>query len=179
MNIRRMKFALFLALTATVALLPAARAELVFKDDSGHEIRLKAPAKRIITLAPHATEMLYAAGAGDRLIGTVEYSYVTWGERGGAAAKGCPTALLTPDNGWYKVGVAASATARLKAGECGFMLAMPRASSSSGPSSGLMRISASCSSVRRRVLPGMDLKTSVPRRVRPLMLTSASASSAA
>jgi len=74
MNIRRMKFALFLALTATVALLPAAHAELVFKDDSGHEIRLKAPAKRIITLAPHATELLYAAGAGDRLIGTVEYS---------------------------------------------------------------------------------------------------------
>ncbi len=74
MNIRRMKFALFLALTATVALLPAARAELVFKDDSGREIRLKAPAKRIITLAPHATELLYAAGAGDRLIGTVDYS---------------------------------------------------------------------------------------------------------
>ena len=69
-----MKFARFLALTATVALLPAAHAELVFKDDTGREIRLKAPAKRIITLAPHATELLYAAGAGDRLIGTVDYS---------------------------------------------------------------------------------------------------------
>ena len=74
MNIRRMKFARFLALTATVALLPAAHAELIFKDDTGREIRLKAPAKRIITLAPHATELLYAAGAGDRLIGTVDYS---------------------------------------------------------------------------------------------------------
>ncbi|MBL8417792.1 MAG: cobalamin-binding protein [Dechloromonas sp.] len=70
----RMKFARFLALTATVVLLPAAHAELVFKDDTGREIRLKAPAKRIITLAPHATELLYAAGAGDRLIGTVDYS---------------------------------------------------------------------------------------------------------
>jgi len=69
-----MKFARFLALTATVVLLPAAHAELVFKDDTGREIRLKAPAKRIITLAPHATELLYAAGAGDRLIGTVDYS---------------------------------------------------------------------------------------------------------
>ena len=69
-----MKIARFLALTATVALLPAAHAELVFKDDTGREIRLKAPAKRIITLAPHATELLYAAGAGDRLIGTVDYS---------------------------------------------------------------------------------------------------------
>ena len=69
-----MKFARFLTLTATIALLPAAHADLVFKDDGGREVRLKGPAKRIVTLAPHATEMLYAAGAGDRLIGTVEYS---------------------------------------------------------------------------------------------------------
>ena len=69
-----MKFARFLTLTATLALFASAHAELVFKDDSSHEIRLKAPAKRIVTLAPHATELLYAAGAGDRLIGTVEYS---------------------------------------------------------------------------------------------------------
>ncbi|QLQ23564.1 MAG: cobalamin-binding protein [Dechloromonas sp.] len=69
-----MKFAHFLTLTATVALLGAARAELVFKDDSGQDVRLKAPARRIVTLAPHATELLYAAGAGDRLVGTVEYS---------------------------------------------------------------------------------------------------------
>jgi iron complex transport system substrate-binding protein len=74
MNSRRMKFARFLMLTATIVLFANAHAELVFKDDSGHEIRLKAPAKRIVTLAPHATELLYAAGAGDRLIGTVEYS---------------------------------------------------------------------------------------------------------
>ena len=69
-----MKFARFLTLTATLALLPAAHADLVFKDDGGREVRLKGPARRIVTLAPHATEMLYAAGAGDRLIGTVEYS---------------------------------------------------------------------------------------------------------
>jgi iron complex transport system substrate-binding protein len=69
-----MKFRLFLGLTATLALLPAANADLLFKDDSGQEARLKAPAKRIITLAPHATEILYAAGAGERLVGTVEFS---------------------------------------------------------------------------------------------------------
>ncbi len=74
MNIRHLKIRHFWALTATLALLASAHADLVFKDDSGHEVRLKAPARRIITLAPHATEMLYAAGAGDRLIGTVEYS---------------------------------------------------------------------------------------------------------
>ena len=69
-----MKFARFLTLTATIALLPAAHADLVFKDDGGREVRLKGPAKRIVTLAPHATEMLYAAGAGERLVGTVDYS---------------------------------------------------------------------------------------------------------
>jgi iron complex transport system substrate-binding protein len=69
-----MKYGLFWALTAALALLPAARADLLYTDDSGHEVRLKAPARRIITLAPHATEILYAAGAGERLVGTVEFS---------------------------------------------------------------------------------------------------------
>jgi iron complex transport system substrate-binding protein len=69
-----MKYGLFWALTAALAVLPAARADLLYTDDSGHEVRLKAPAKRIITLAPHATEILYAAGAGERLVGTVEFS---------------------------------------------------------------------------------------------------------
>ena len=32
------------------------------------------PARRIISLAPHITELLFAAGAGDRLVGAVEYS---------------------------------------------------------------------------------------------------------
>lgn len=61
-------------LAAALALLSAAQADLVVKDDTGQEIRLKAPAKRIITLAPHAAESLYAAGAGDKLVGTVDYS---------------------------------------------------------------------------------------------------------
>jgi iron complex transport system substrate-binding protein len=74
MTTHRLKIRLLWALTATVALLGAAHAELVFKDDTDREVRLKAPAKRIVTLAPHATEMLYAAGAGDRLIGTVDFS---------------------------------------------------------------------------------------------------------
>jgi iron complex transport system substrate-binding protein len=70
----RLLFRLFWASTAAFALLPAAHADLVFKDDTGQEVRLKGPAKRIITLAPHAAESLYAAGAGDKLVGTVDYS---------------------------------------------------------------------------------------------------------
>jgi len=69
-----MKFARFLALTAAFALSAASHADLVFKDDSGREVHLKAPARRIVTLAPHAAESLYAAGGGDKLVGTVDYS---------------------------------------------------------------------------------------------------------
>ena len=49
-------------------------AEIVVRDDSGQEVRLAAPARRIVTLAPHSAESLFAAGAGDRLVGTVDYS---------------------------------------------------------------------------------------------------------
>lgn len=69
-----MKIRSLLALTAAFALHGTASADLVFKDDTGQEVRLKAPAKRIIALAPHIAESLYAAGAGDRLVGTVDYS---------------------------------------------------------------------------------------------------------
>ncbi|MGB4066300.1 MAG: cobalamin-binding protein [Azonexus sp.] len=69
-----MKFGPFSRLTVAMLVSTAVHADLVVKDDSGQEVRLKAPAKRIITLAPHAAESLYAAGAGDKLVGTVDYS---------------------------------------------------------------------------------------------------------
>ena len=46
---------------------PAGSAGAVI-DDTGARIELAAPARRIVTLAPHATELVYAAGAGDRLV---------------------------------------------------------------------------------------------------------------
>ena len=43
-------------------------------DDAGREVRLAAPAKRIVSLAPHLTELLFAADAGERLVGVSEHS---------------------------------------------------------------------------------------------------------
>lgn len=52
----------------------SAPAELRVTDDYGRELRLAAPARRVISLAPHLTELMYAAGAGARLVGALQYS---------------------------------------------------------------------------------------------------------
>lgn len=51
-----------------------AAGEIRVQDDAGRTVILARPAERIVSLAPHATEMLFAAGAGDRLVGAVEHS---------------------------------------------------------------------------------------------------------
>lgn len=43
-------------------------------DDSGARVTLSAPARRIVSLAPHLTELTFAAGAGSQLVGVVSYS---------------------------------------------------------------------------------------------------------
>ncbi|HSW52322.1 MAG TPA: cobalamin-binding protein [Sulfuricaulis sp.] len=53
---------------------PAAPAEIRVVDDTGKPVTLAKPARRIVSLAPHVTELLYAAGAGSRMVGAVEYS---------------------------------------------------------------------------------------------------------
>ena len=52
----------------------AAAAEIRVTDDSGRSLTLQQPAQRIISLTPHMTELLFAAGAGGHIVGTVEYS---------------------------------------------------------------------------------------------------------
>lgn len=43
-------------------------------DDTGRRVTLAAPARRIVSLAPHLTEQLFAIGAGGRVVGTLAYS---------------------------------------------------------------------------------------------------------
>lgn len=52
----------------------AATAAVSVQDDAGHTVTLPTPARRIISLAPHATELLYAAGAGDKLVAVGKFS---------------------------------------------------------------------------------------------------------
>ena len=51
-----------------------ANAQIQVKDDYGNELRLAAAARRIVSLAPHLTELLYAAGAGAHVVGALAYS---------------------------------------------------------------------------------------------------------
>ena len=53
---------------------PAHAEQVQVRDDYGNDVRLAAPARRIVSLSPHLTELLYAAGAGSRVVGALEYS---------------------------------------------------------------------------------------------------------
>lgn len=61
---------LMIALTLSLPL----RAEVSVQDDAERTVTLPQPAQRIISLAPHITEQLYAVGAGGQLVGAVDYS---------------------------------------------------------------------------------------------------------
>jgi iron complex transport system substrate-binding protein len=69
-----MKFRHFATLLIAGAMFASARADIAVRDDTGRDLHLKGPAKRIVTLAPHLAESLYAAGGGAALVGTVDYS---------------------------------------------------------------------------------------------------------
>ncbi|NHL67108.1 cobalamin-binding protein [Burkholderia ambifaria] len=63
-----------LATLVALAHAPIAHADVTARDDAGNTVTLPAPAQRVISLAPHATELVYAAGGGAKLVGTVTYS---------------------------------------------------------------------------------------------------------
>lgn len=51
----------------------AADARVTVTDDFGRKVTVRYPPRRIVSLAPGATAMLFAAGAGSQLVGTIEY----------------------------------------------------------------------------------------------------------
>lgn len=61
------------ALLAVLAV-SAAHAAITVQDDDGRPVTLQKPAQRVIAMAPHVTEMLFAAGGGDKIVGVVSYS---------------------------------------------------------------------------------------------------------
>lgn len=66
-----------LACLCALALAPTARAAdaaIHITDDAGHELVLPQPARRVVALAPHLTELAYAAGGGPALVGVGRYS---------------------------------------------------------------------------------------------------------
>lgn len=68
--LRRFTFGSALLLTG----LSQATAQISVVDDAGATVTLKHAARRIVTLAPHAAELVHAAGAGNSLVGAAEHS---------------------------------------------------------------------------------------------------------
>jgi iron complex transport system substrate-binding protein len=69
MIFKRFTAALLLALPAAFS-----TAAITVVDDAGAPVTLAAPARRIISMAPHITELLFAAGGGERIVGAINFS---------------------------------------------------------------------------------------------------------
>ena len=57
-----------------ITLFSPAHADITVRDDTGQVLHFTQAPKRIISLAPHATELLFEIGAGKRIVGAVAYS---------------------------------------------------------------------------------------------------------
>jgi iron complex transport system substrate-binding protein len=51
-----------------------AQAAITVSDDDGKLVTLPKPAQRVVALAPHVTELLFAAGGAEKIVGAVTYS---------------------------------------------------------------------------------------------------------
>jgi iron complex transport system substrate-binding protein len=72
-NVRRL-LATLAFITIALITTDQAQAALTVTDDTGATVTLAAPAERVVSLAPHVTELLFAAGGGARIVGAVTYS---------------------------------------------------------------------------------------------------------
>jgi iron complex transport system substrate-binding protein len=66
--------AVTLASGDAIAASPGQGSDMTVYDDTGQRVTVPNPPRRIISLAPGATEMLFAAGAGDHVVATVDYA---------------------------------------------------------------------------------------------------------
>jgi len=57
-----------------IATVAGQASQLSVQDDSAHTIALAQPATRIVSLAPNISELMFAVGAGDKLVGVMDYS---------------------------------------------------------------------------------------------------------
>ena len=72
---------LLLTACCLLAGLAPAAVTVTVVDDLGHTVSLPEPAARIISLAPHITENLFAAGVGGQVVGVVKHSDYPAGAR--------------------------------------------------------------------------------------------------
>jgi iron complex transport system substrate-binding protein len=52
----------------------AGQAAITVVDDLGNKVTLQQPARRVISMSPHLTELLFAAGGGERIVGAMNFS---------------------------------------------------------------------------------------------------------
>ncbi len=71
---KRSAWRLLLLLVVVFAMVPVALAKIEVQDDAGKIVSVAKPARRIVSLSPHATELLFAAGAGPYVVGVAAYS---------------------------------------------------------------------------------------------------------
>jgi iron complex transport system substrate-binding protein len=64
----------FICVLQAVCITSSAAAEISLTDDIGRKVELKQPAQRIATLAPFLTELVFSAGAGDRVVAVSAHS---------------------------------------------------------------------------------------------------------